>query len=59
MDVPFGVFLTRYLIGNVIKSGLFTIYRAGMEAADKVSKFLKDPRQTVRDHSHQTFGLES
>ena len=54
--MPFGAFLTRYLIGKVIKSGLFGICGAGMEGAEKESKFLKDPRQTVRDHAHQTFG---
>jgi len=49
--VPFGVFFTRYHLGKAIKIGF---WQAGTQAAVEESKFLKDPRQTVSDHGHQT-----
>ena len=52
-DVPFGVFFTRYYLGKAMKIGF---WQAGTQAAVEESKFLKDPRQRVRDHRHQTFG---
>jgi len=53
VGVPFGVFFTRYYSGKAIKIGF---WQAGTQAAVEESKFLKDPRQTVSDHGHQTFG---
>jgi len=41
--VPFGVFLTRYQIGKVIKSGLFASQRTGTEAAVKRKQVFERP----------------